>query len=412
VASPPIPNGAIRITDGRLRWIGPWAEAAPSATDLRVDLGDAALLPGLVNAHCHLDYTQLRGLLAPPRSFPDWIKAILAAKAAWSDEDFARSWKDGATQLLRHGTTTVANIETQTAALASLRSSTPLRLHSFLELTGVRLRRPPATLVDEAESLLKSLPDHPGGVGLSPHAPYSTVPELLSEAAARARRHGWRLTTHLAESREEFEMFMYRRGPMHDWLHNQRPDADCGIGSPIQHAERHGLLGPDFLAVHVNYLWDDDARILASHGCSVVHCPRSHAYFRHQRFPSGILADAGINLCLGTDSLASTRVGTGSPPELSMFSEMAAYAAHDNTISPADILRLATINGARALGLEQELGSLAPSLRADLCAIPVHAANDEIEDAVIHHTGPALATWIDGTPVWNLSGVPGPSPEQ
>jgi imidazolonepropionase-like amidohydrolase len=91
---------------------------------------------------------------------------------------------------------------------------------------------------------------------------------------------------------------------------------------------------------------------------------------------------------------------------------MAAYAAHDNTISPADILRLATINGARALGLEQELGSLAPRLRADLCAIPVHAANDEIEDAVIHHTGPVLATWIDGTPVWNLSGVPGPSPEQ
>ena len=157
-----------------------------------MDLGDAVLLPGLVNAHCHLDYTQLRGLLAPPRSFPDWIKSILAAKAAWSDDDFARSWKDGAAQLLRHGTTTVANIETQTTALASLRSFTPLRLHSFLELTGVRLRRPPATLVDEAESLLSSLPDHPGAVGLSPHAPYSTGPELLSEAAARARRRSRR----------------------------------------------------------------------------------------------------------------------------------------------------------------------------------------------------------------------------
>ena len=365
-----------------------------------IDLGDSILLPGLVNAHCHLDYTDLAGQLAPPRSFPDWIKAILAAKASWSDEDFFRSWQRGAQQLLTHGTTTVANIETLPHALSSLRASTPLRIHSFLELTGVRLRKEPSVLVEEAIQALDALPVHPGAVGLSPHAPYSTVPALLSIAAREARLRGMRLTTHLAESREEFEMFMFRRGPMHDWLHSQRPDSDCGLGSPIQHAARHGLLGPDFLAVHVNYLWNDDVRILAQHGVSVVHCPGSHAYFRHQRFAGEALAAAGINLCLGTDSLASTRVQPGVPTELSMFAEMAGLAAHDTTINSTEILRRATVNGARALGLEHEIGSLQPGLLADLCVIPCHASEDDITDAIVHHQGSASATWIGGMPSW------------
>lgn len=406
VHGPPIPDGAIRFADGRIQWIGPWREATPSRHESIVDAGDNILLPGLVNAHCHLDYTHLLGLLAPPRAFPDWIKAILAAKASWSDADFEQSWLDGAAQLLRHGTTTVANIETQGMALARLRATTPLRLHSFLELTGVRQRQPAASLVGNAEQRLLALPPHRGEVGLSPHAPYSTLPEILFLSAATARRHHWRLTTHIAESKEEFEMFMYRRGPMHDWLHSQRPDSDCGIGSPVQHAARHGLLGPDFLAVHVNYLWDDDARLLATSGSSVVHCPRSHAYFRHQRFPFDQLQAAGVPVCLGTDSLASTRIPPGTRPELSLFSEMAAFAAHDSTVAPARILEMATLRGAQALGSGQRLGSLQPGFEADFCLIPDPAAGTTPEEAILHHTGPVLATWIAGRPVWCSPGGP------
>lgn len=195
-------------------------------------------------------------------------------------------------------------------------------------------------------------------------------------------------------------MFMFRRGPMHDWLHGQRPDSDCGLGSPIQHAARNGLLGPDLLAVHVNYLWDDDARILAQHGVSVVHCPGSHAYFRHQRFPAEILAAAGVNLCLGTDSLASTRTQPGVRAQLSMFAEMAGLAAHDTTIDSAEILRRATIHGARALGLEHEIGSLGPGLLADFCVIAARATHDDVHDAIVHHEGTASATWIGGVPAW------------
>ena len=104
-------DGAVRLSGSRLRWVGQWSEAQPDADEQVIDLGDAILLPGLVNAHCHLDYTDLLGQLAPPRAFPDWIKSILAAKSSWSEADFVRSWLHGARQLLNHGTTTVANIE-------------------------------------------------------------------------------------------------------------------------------------------------------------------------------------------------------------------------------------------------------------------------------------------------------------
>lgn len=401
-----VPNGALRLRDGRIAWSGPWPDAARAHGEPVLDLGDAVLIPGLVNAHCHLDYTSLAGQLAPPKAFPDWIKAILAAKSSCSEEDFDRSWLLGAAQLLQSGTTTVANIETRPHALARLRDATPLRIHSFAELTGVRAARNPRTLVEEAAATLASLPVERGALGLSPHAPYSTLPDLLVHASTTARRRGWRLTSHIAESREEFEMFMYRRGPMHDWLRSQRPDSDCGLGSPVRHAAANGLLGPDFIAVHVNYLWDDDARLLGSHGVSVAHCPRSHAYFQHRRFPSQELAEAGVNLCLGTDSLASTRTRPGAPATLSMFDEMQELAAHDDTLTPAEILARATVHGARALGLEGSIGTLHPGGLADFCALPARAADADLHEAILHHHGPVLATWIGGVQVWGNTHTP------
>jgi len=407
VAGPPIHNGAVLLQGSRIAAVGTWPEVsatAPSGVAI-VDYGNAVLLPGLVNAHCHLDYTDMAGLLAPPRDFPDWIKAIMAAKGAWSDPDFHRSWKHGADQLLATGTTSVANIETLPGSLPLLRPHSPVRIHSFLELTGIRLQRDPARILADAESVLDSTPQEPGGVGLSPHAPYSTLPELLRQSARLARKRGWRLTTHLAESRAEFDMFMYRRGPLFDWLESQRPCGDCGLGSPIRHAAQHDLLGPDFIAVHVNHLWDGDARLLADSWSSVVHCPRSHSYFRHQRFPSAELAAVGINLCLGTDSLASTRFTGAFPPTLSLFDEMAELAARDSTLAPAEILTRATLNGARALGQGELLGSLQPGRLADLAVIPGHASESDIEELTIHHSGPAIATWIGGRCAWFQPGI-------
>lgn len=400
VTAPSIPDGAVWISGDHIRAVGPWSEIRESASGPVVDLGEVAVFPGLVNVHAHLDYTHMAGLLAPPRTFPDWIKGILTLKSQWDDAEFAASWTEGARQLLETGCTTVVNIETRGHQLAALRASTPLRIFSFLEVTGVRSARDPVRLLDDAVQTLSSLPPVRGGVGLSPHAPYSTTPELLRLAAERARNEGWRLTTHVAESEAEFEMFTYRRGPMHSWLEGQRPNEDCGLGSPVQHLARHGLLSPAMIAVHANYLWRDDARLLASRGVSVAHCPRSHAYFGHRRFPRTELAEAGVPICLGTDSLASVRTPRPGAVTLSMLAELRQAAVVDPSLSARQILREATTHPARALGLRSVLGELRTYSLADLAVIPHAGPHGTAEEALVHHPGPVGATMVAGRWEW------------
>ena len=166
-------------------------------------------------------------------------------------------------------------------------------------------------------------------------------------------------------------MFTRARGKMHDWLkRNDRDNADCGLGSPVEHFARNKMLGENLLAVHVNLLARGDAHLLGQHGVHVVHCPRSHAYFRHPPFQRERLANAGVNICLGTDSLATTRKSGKQKPELNMFEEMRQLADSDKTVSPAEIFRMATVNGARALGLAGEAGELSKNAFADLIAVP------------------------------------------
>jgi cytosine/adenosine deaminase-related metal-dependent hydrolase len=403
VAAPPIPDGAVWISGHQIRAVGSWSEIReiPKAAQGPVtDLGEAAVFPGLVNAHCHLDYTAMTGLLMPPREFPDWIKGILTLKSQWTDSEFADSWLLGARQQLETGTTTVANIETRAHQLAGLRAATPLRIFSFLEMTGIRSGREPERILAEAMEVLKSLPPNRGGVGLSPHAPYSTSPELLRVVADAARRDGWRITCHVAESEPEFDMFMYRRGSLFSWLENQRSNADCGLGSPVQHLHRYGLLDAPLLAVHVNCLWGDDARRLAARGASVVHCPRSHAYFSHPRFQREALTEAGVPICIGTDSLASTRASRDGAPVLSLIDELRTLASDDPGLSPRRMLAEVTVNPARALGLKSVLGELSTGALADLLVIPHGGSVSTVEEALIHHRGSVGATMIGGRWEW------------
>jgi cytosine/adenosine deaminase-related metal-dependent hydrolase len=403
VAAPPIPDGAGWISGHQIRAVGSWSEIREipkAAQGPVIDLGEAAVFPGLVNAHCHLDYTAMTGLLMPPREFPDWIKGILTLKSQWTDSEFADSWLLGARQQLETGTTTVANIETRAHQLAGLRAATPLRIFSFLEMTGIRSGREPERILAEAMEVLKSLPPNRGGVGLSPHAPYSTSPELLRVVADAARRDGWRITCHVAESEPEFDMFMYRRGSLFSWLENQRPNADCGLGSPVQHLHRYGLLDAPLLAVHVNCLWGDDARRLAARGASVVHCPRSHAYFSHPRFQREALTEAGVPICIGTDSLASTRASRDGAPVLSLIDELRTLASDDPGLSPRRMLAEVTVNPARALGLKSVLGELSTGALADLLVIPHGGSVSTVEEALIHHRGSVGATMIGGRWEW------------
>ena len=306
VSRPPIEDGAVCLAGDRIAWVGRRAELPASHFHgQETDLGDTILLPGLINAHCHLDYTGMAGQIPPPKSFTDWIKSLVALKSSWSVGEFAESWRRGAEMLLRTGTTTVADIESVPELIPSAWQSTPLRVISFRELLNIKSRQPAADIVEQAVNDWLGLPEARGRVGLSPHAPYSTSAELIELAARAAHRRNWRLTIHVAESEQEFEMFMYRQGAMFDWLKGQRDMTDCGHGSPVQHLERRGCLDENLLAVHVNYLWRHDAGVLGRNRVSVAHCPHSHDYFHHLRFSREELEGAGVNLCLGTDSLAT-----------------------------------------------------------------------------------------------------------
>lgn len=396
ISQPPIDNGAILISGNRIRAVGSWPDLQSQSDEKVLDLGEVILLPGLVNAHCHLDYTDMAGELSPPKTFTDWIPLITAAKSAWSYSEYAHSWLHGAHQLLKTGTTTVADIEAMPDLLPEAWDATPLRVFSFLEMTGIRAKRDPKQILREAVEKIDSLIHPRCSTALSPHAPYSTLPELLRLSAGLARKRKWRLCTHIAESAEEFEMFQHARGKMFDWLkRNERDNSDCGLGSPVQHFARHQMLGENLLAIHVNYLARGDAALLGKHRVNVVHCPRSHDYFRHAPFLRQRLANAGANLCLGTDSLATTRKIGKQKPELNMFNEMRQLAASDKTISPAEILRMATVNGTRALGLAGQVGELSKNAFADLIAIPAAETCDPYE-AVLAHTGNVSAGMIAG----------------
>jgi aminodeoxyfutalosine deaminase len=400
VSKPPIANGAVVISGNKIRAVGSWpdlAGRASSRADEIIDLGEVILLPGLVNAHCHLDYTDMAGQLPPPKTFTDWIALITAAKTNWSYSEYAHSWLHGAHMLLKTGTTTVADIEAMPDLLPEVWNATPLRVFSFLEMTGIRARRDPQEILRDAVAKIDSLVHIRSSASLSPHAPYSTLPQLLRLTAELARKKKWRVTAHIAESEQEFEMFMRAQGHMHDWLkRNERDNSDCGLGSPVKHFDRHKMLGENLIAIHVNFLARGDAALLSKRRVHVVHCPRSHAYFRHPPFLRERLANAGVNVCLGTDSLATVRKSGKQKLELNLFEEMRQLAAHDSKISPAEILRMATVNGARALGVAGQIGELSENATADLIVIPETTKSADTYETVLTHADNVSASMIDG----------------
>jgi aminodeoxyfutalosine deaminase len=398
VSHAPIENGAILISGDKIAAVGRWKDLSRQDAE-SLDLGEVALIPGLVNAHCHLDYTDMVGQLLPPKVFTDWLKQILATKAGWNLDDYAKSWRHGAEMLLRNGTTTVGDIEAVPGLLPNSWENTPLRVTSFLEITGIK--RDPKAILREAAERIALLKNARGRAGISPHAPYSTLPELLRLSARKARRHRWRMSTHVAESALEFEMFAKGTGEMFDWLRRSgRDTADCGKGSPVQQMARSGMLGENLLAVHVNYLAPNDASLLAKTRTHVVHCPRSHTYFRHERFPLKKLVRAGVNVCLGTDSLISVYKTRRQTVELNMFEEMRELSRKEPRLSAKSILRMATANGARALGMSGEVGEISAGAFADLVSIPCSDKISRVYDAILGHKGAVEKSIIGGECVY------------
>ena len=397
ISQAPIPDGVIVYAADKILQVGAWSDLQSEVASLPVeDLGDYILLPGLINAHCHLDYTGMAGAFPPTKDFTSWLKSIIALKQSWSNDDFLRSWKSGAEMLLRSGTTTVANIESTWDILMAARASTPLRVVSLLEMTGVKDQRTPDEILAEATALLEKLPI--SDRGLSPHSLYSTVPGLIEGASALSDKQRLPISIHLAESLDEFRMFENADGPMFDWLAGfQRNMSDCGHSTPTQRLANLGALSERQLAVHANYLTDADMDLLAATNTTVVHCPNSHAFFEHEPFPYAALYDRGVRVCLGTDSLATTRSSNGQPPQLNMFDEMREFR-RQYKVESAEVLRMATLNGAQALAGSRstDRGKLESGMLADLIALPFTGSIDDAEAAAVEHRGNVARTMIAG----------------
>ena len=378
IASPPIEDGVVGVEGERIAAVGRRADFSGPMTDL----GERALLPGFINAHCHLDYTNMAGKLPFKGSFADWIADIVVLKRLWWTKDYAASASAGLEALLRSGTTTVCDIASSPANL-DLVAGAPLRVLSCLELVDVAGR--PA-----AEKFWERC------AGLSPHAPYTASQELYRKAHEFCRRRGGIFTTHAAESGEEAAMFERRSGPLYELLAvlGRSPD-DCGRGSSVAWLDDCGALD-GALAVHANCLSDDDVARLARAGATVVHCPSSHRFYAHPAFPFERLRSAGVPVCLGTDSKAS---GT----TLDMRAEMRDFLAAFPSLRPAGALEMATLTAAKALNRDAVTGTLGVGSRADMIAVPLADAVPDVTEAVVGGRDAVGWVMVNGKVVRNES---------
>lgn len=393
VSAPPLENGAVAINGaGRITAVGPFAEVAAAEPGAEViDLGARALLPGLINAHCHLDYTTLRGAIGPQKTFTRWITRINALKRQMTDDDYLAAIARGFEELRLWGTTTVCNLEAFPELLPRM-PRPPLRTWWFLELIDIRSRVPSEELLARALSFFERHEGWLGGFGLNPHAPYTASKELFQLCAECGGESGMPLSTHIAESADEEAMFRHAKGEMYEFFRDLgRPMGDCGKESPFSSAVSRGLIGPGWLLAHANELDDADFdRIAATPGeWHIVHCPRSHAFFQHRRFPWQRLEAAGVTLSLGTDSLASN-------DSLSLFAEMQTARQANPELTSETLVKSVTTHPAKALRKSGELGELTPGAHADLIALPFAGKPSEVYDAIVANRSPIPWMMLDG----------------
>ena len=379
----PIENGAVAVSGNQIADVGKFDEIRARNAGEIVDLGEQALLPGFINAHCHLDYTCLRGKIPPQKSFADWIRAINAEKAKFSPNDYIASINDGFAEAKRFGTTTIANLSAFPDLVPKI--SAPIRTWWFAELIDVRAPERSNEIVDLTIGSLKSTPNW----GLAPHALFTASKNLYSHCEEVARREDILLTTHLAESLEEMETFRDASGPLYEFLKSIGRDmSDCGRQTPLELflGAPGGRALPHWIVSHLNELTESDFDLLerSERRFHVVHSPRSHDYFNHSRFPFEKLRALGFNICLGTDSLASN-------DSLSLFDEMRAFRRSEPGISPDKILKMVTVNPARALRQENTLGRIRRGFRADLLAVRCNERDTPFEQ-ILEFDG--SADWI------------------
>lgn len=410
---PPIENGEVTIEEGRILDVGK-ASGLPAH-----DFGLAAISPGFVNVHAHLEYTAMRGLLEDMAFFP-WVRALTTLKAQLNKEDWIASATLGAAEMLAAGVTTVADASDAGASLNALLSS-GLRGVVYREVFGIE--REPSTeiilsvLRAKVTEMRAQVARSGGGervrIGISPHAPYTVRPGLFPALADFAEREGLPITIHVAETEAESELIRRGTGPFAKMFQRRGIDWHTPGVSPVQYLADVGALREGTLAVHAVHVTREDAALLFRKGATVAHCPKSNGKLGAGVATARTLLEAGLPVGLGTDSMASNN-------SVDIFEEMR-FAIYDargvacdvKPLGAREALYMATLGGATALGMEKEIGSLRRGKRADLCVVRMSGlhlfptAEDDPLAALVYsaRASDVALTMVDGRVLYE-GGIP------
>ena len=393
---PPIADGTVAEQGGRIVYVGPRADAPPGEDR---DLGYAALLPGLINTHSHLELTVMRGFLEG-LEFREWIAQLTAAKrAVLSQAMLLDAACLGIQEGLRAGITTYADTCDSGVAFHAMREL-GVRGIMYQELFGPAPERCDAELTALRTKIdsLRPMETALVRVGISPHAPYTVSNALFAAAAAYARREALPLAIHAAESDAESRYVRDAEGPFADALRARGIAVAPRARSPVALLATHSVLDARPLIIHAVRVDRDDLRDLAAADCPVAHCPTSNAKLGHGIAPLTEMLDAGLRVGLGSDSVASNN-------RMDMLEEARAaslmqrvWTGRADVIPARTALELATLGGARALGLDDRVGSLTAGKDADLAAFELSDVGDQpiydLEEALVFARGGRAAKLV------------------
>ncbi|MBM4056450.1 MAG: amidohydrolase family protein [Planctomycetes bacterium] len=388
-----IENGAVVIEGTKIRKVGAFNEIKSSAENTEIlDLKNTALLPGLINTHTHLDLTRLKNRIAPTNDFTHWVFQLVGARARWKADDYAASIKEGITLCIESGTTTIADIASSGHSFSLLEES-PLRKVVYKEIIGLNPDYAQKIIAKASGDLSDIRATDFYNIGLSPHAPYSVSKELYKAASRLAREKNLLVCTHIAETQDEIEFLAKGTGNLPVLLHKLRAIPDGWQPpelKPLQYLSEAGVLDEKLLLIHCNYLTDEEIALIRSSGASVAFCPKSHRFFGHKNHPLLKLLGEGINVGLGTDSLASNDT-------LDILQEMKFLYTH-YLLSSETIFSIATKNGAKALGMETHVGQIKEGFEADMCGIRLaENATGNVYSQILDASSKNIFTMIAGS---------------
>jgi cytosine/adenosine deaminase-related metal-dependent hydrolase len=390
-------NAAVQVCrDGRILDVSVW-DRRHSPSGQIVDWGRAVLMPGLVNAHTHLELTCMRKQL-PRTTLPQWLKQLVETSRQWDTAQYLQSAQDGAQECVQSGTTLVGDISAQRCSARALKN-VKLRKVVFEEVLSLAPEKAPE-IIAALSAHLHSFPKDPLlRPGISPHTPYTVSTELYSAACELASRLGIPVASHVAESSEELAFMENGSGGLKDFLNEvgALPANWAPAGAaPVAYLSRLGALQGGMILIHGNYLDPASIAQIAQHNCPVVYCPRSSVFFGHSNHPVRRLIDQGITVALGTDSLASNE-------SLSMLDEMRFLFRLRRDLTAGEIFRMATLNGAKVLGYGSVTGALKPGCAADMAVLALEKTGPRhnLLAEIMEGSGTCLAALVQGELAWS-----------